>query len=73
MDMLALFKAKGLTHGAQGILGLSPHKDRAKNRQHYLWALKHSGVVDTAMVALSLTQVNLHQKPYATFGEYNAS
>ncbi len=55
MHMLALKKASGLQNGAQGILGLSPHKDTNKKRQHFLWALKNSGVVDEAMVALSIS------------------
>ena len=35
--------------------------------------MKKSGVVSKSMLALSINQISLPQKPYAMFGTYNAS
>jgi len=72
-EFLALYQAQGLGRGSDGILGLSPHKDVRKKKLHYLWSLKHSGIVDHAMVSFSINSKNMDDKPYALFGGYNSS
>jgi hypothetical protein len=54
-QFLSLYKAEGLGHDSDGILGLSPHKDMSKKKLHYLWSLKDNGIIDRAMVSFSIT------------------
>lgn len=72
-QFLALYKAQGLNYGADGILGLSPHKDISKQDFHYLWSLKNSKIIDRAIVSFSITSKEMNDKPYALFGGYNSS
>lgn len=54
-EFLALYEAKGLMSDFVGILGLSPHKNEANRKQHFLWSLKEYGLIDRAMVSFSIT------------------
>ena len=72
-QFLALYKAEGLGHDSDGILGLSPHKDMSKKKLHYLWSLKDNGIIDRAMVSFSITSNEMGETPYALFGGYNSS
>jgi hypothetical protein len=42
-EFLTLYEAKGLADEFHGILGLSPKKNEALQKQHFLWALRESG------------------------------
>jgi hypothetical protein len=70
---LALYESTGLEKDFHGILGLSPPKDTDLKEQHYLWSLKHNGLIDRAMVSFSITQQGMPEKPYALFGGYNST
>ena len=72
-QFLSLYKAEGLGHDSDGILGLSPHKDVSKKKLHYLWSLKDNGIIDRAMVSFSITSNEMNETPYALFGGYNSS
>lgn len=45
MNLIALETSTGLHNTTNGILGLSPRKDPKHNREHILWAMKHSGTI----------------------------
>ena len=72
-EFLALYKADGLEEGADGILGLSPHKNEEKRKLHYLWALKDSGIIDRAMVSFSISSSDMNDESYALFGGVNST
>jgi len=54
-EFLALYEAKGLGKEFNGILGLSPHKDMARKKEHILWSFKEHGLIGRAMVSFSIT------------------
>lgn len=70
---MSLFKAEGLSHNADGILGLSPHKEERKKKFHFLWSLKHNKIIDHAIVSFSVTKSTWADKSYALFGGYNST
>lgn len=72
-QFLSLFKAEGLSQNADGILGLSPHKEMRKKKFHFLWSLKHNKIIDHAIVSFSVTKSTWSDKSYALFGGYNSS
>lgn len=72
-EFLTLYEAKGLADEFHGILGLSPKKNEALQKQHYLWALREYGLIDRAMVSFSITQNDMEEPPYALFGGYNST
>mgnify|MGYP006108089331 CR=1 FL=1 len=72
-DFLAAYEAEGFEKDFDGILGLSPHKDESMKEQHYLWSLKHNGLIDRAMVSFSITQNGMKENSYALFGGYNST
>lgn len=72
-EFLALYEAKGLDQKFHGILGLSPHKDMARRKEHILWSFKEHGLIGRAMVSFSISQSGMADKPYALFGGYNST
>ena len=68
-----MYKSQGLGKKSDGILGLSPHKDEAKKKLHYLWSLKDNGIIENALVSFSITSQDMGETPYALFGGYNSS
>ena len=54
-EFLALYEAKGLGKEFNGILGLSPHKDEARKKEHILWSFKNHGLIGRAMVSFSIS------------------
>jgi len=72
-EFLALYEAVGLGAEFHGILGLSPHKDVSRKKEHILWSLKEHGLIGRAMVSFSITQGDMKDKPYALFGGYNST
>lgn len=68
-EFLALFDAKGLGEGVDGILGLSQHHDESKKGSSFVQSLKNAGVVDKAVVSFSIAP----GQSYALFGDWNVS
>jgi hypothetical protein len=66
---LALFDAKGLGEGVDGILGLSAHHDESKKGSSFVQSLKNAGVIDKAVVSFSIAP----GQSYALFGDWNVS
>jgi len=75
LKFLALYATQGIPEGVDGVLGLSPHKLPQTKEFHYLWSLKHQGLIDHAMVSFSLTKEGQtgSEKPYALFGGFKSS
>jgi hypothetical protein len=71
--LIALFFAEGLGYDSDGILGLSPHKNPANKKFHFLWVLKNSGIITESIVSFSLTRHQDGRHPYALFGGFNES
>lgn len=69
MQFLALYEARGLGAGVDGILGLSNHHDAEKASLNFVKSLKQSGVIEEAIVSFSVQA----EKSYALFGEMNAT
>lgn len=72
-EFLALYEAKGLAKQFDGILGLSPHKDVSRKKEHILWSFKNHGLIGRAMVSFSISQMAMKDRPYALFGGYNST
>lgn len=68
-EFLALFDAKGLGEGVDGILGLSAHHDESKKGSSFVQSLKNAGVIDKAVVSFSIAP----GQSYALFGDWNVS
>lgn len=55
VTFLALYEAKGLENGTDGILGLSPDKGAVENKKfHYLRTLKSSKLIDKSIVSFNI-------------------
>ena len=66
---MALYEAKGLEPGIDGILGLSNRHDKTKKSLNFIQSLKDNGVISQAMISFSVS----NQGSYALFGDFNTS
>jgi hypothetical protein len=68
MQFLAIYLAKGIHKDTDGILGLSPMKDKSQNKASILLRMKQKGLIENAKISFSLS---LKGDSFALFGGFD--